>query len=437
MSSLSKSLKQRVSAFLTESGAPPRAELARNYDQLCVMMQRRHEDDAFWLRLTALVRDLVDSVVKSKNPNAPLPPEAKFLALWDVNELAQLLRAALPQEPQLEAGAGESSPNTQWFQRSLGLSPNALGLLLLLSMAASACNSSDSKTGASATGATAGSVAAGGASSSSSSLTSGGNTGQGGATFGSSKTGGTNGLGGNGGTAPGTGGSVAVGGTPGNGGAGVGGSPGIGGDADSGGATTSSVTGGTDHGGGTDGLGGHAGTVSTIKGGTSQTGGTNGLGGHAGTVSTNTGGGVGLGGRTGTVGNSGGHAGTAGAALTCQREGGAAGSTAIAGYTLPPSCCVDTASALWQAIDGSTLSTSQKQSLYACFVNLNATWCDGLVDLFKTATPQVIAQSLSELLTCCQYLPGKLNGDFATVRQDLVNRMICSVALYKGVTFPS
>jgi hypothetical protein len=92
---------------------------------------------------------------------------------------------------------------------------------------------------------------------------------------------------------------------------------------------------------------------------------------------------------------------------------------------------------LWQAIDDSTLDATQKQSLYTCFVNLNATWCDGLVDLFETATPQVIAQSLSELLTCCDYLPSRLSGDFATVRQDVLNRLLCSVALYKGVTFPS
>ena len=412
MALLSAPLKKRVQTFLTDSGAPPRAELTRNYEQICVVMQRRREDDAFWARLTELVRDLVDSVVKSNSPNAPLPPEAKFLALWDINELARVLRVALPHEPDTEPSSG-----TQRLRNSGGLSPNALGFLLLLSLAASACGGSDSHTGAGNSGTAAGTAATGGASAS---LTSGGKTGLGGATNiatgGSSHSGGISSLGGNGGTAgTAAGGSAAVGGAALGGTAATGGASAsltTGGRTELGGAT-STAAGGSSHTGGTQGLGGNGGTVSTLTGGSSHTGGTQGLGGNGGTA-------------------------TGGAALTCQRDAGtAAGAPAATTQPLPASCCVDTASALWRAIDDSTLDSTYKRTLYTCFVNLNATWCDGLVDLFKTATPQVIANYLSDLVPCCQALPSMLSVDFATLRQELINRTICNVVLYKGVTFPT
>ena len=458
MALLSAPLKKRVQTFLTDSGAPPRAELTRNYEQICVVMQRRREDDAFWARLTELVRDLVDSVVKSNSPNAPLPPEAKFLALWDINELARVLRVALPHEPDTEPSSG-----TQRLRNSGGLSPNALGFLLLLSLAASACGGSDSHTGAGNSGTAAGTAATGGASAS---LTSGGKTGLGGATNiatgGSSHSGGISSLGGNGGTAgTAAGGSAAVGGaalggTAATGGASAslttggrtelggatstaaggsshtGGTQGLGGD----GGTVSTLSGGSGHTGGTQGLGGNGGTVSTLSGGSGHTGGTQGLGGNGGTVSTLTGGSSHTGGTQGLGGNGG--TATGGAALTCQRDAGtAAGAPAATTQPLPASCCVDTASALWRAIDDSTLDSTYKRTLYTCFVNLNATWCDGLVDLFKTATPQVIANYLSDLVPCCQALPSMLSVDFATLRQELINRTICNVVLYKGVTFPT
>jgi len=439
MALLSTPLKERVHSFLTEAGAPPSANLTRNYEQICVAMQRRRGDDTFWAPLTELLRDLVDSVAKAKNPNAPLPPEARLLALWDVNELAQLLRAALPHEPQPKTGVTEPSPDTQWQQLSRGLSPNVLGLLLLLGLAASACSSSDSHTGANTTGIAAGTAATGGASRL---LSTGEKTGLGGvsstAAGGSSQSGGMSGLVSNGGTVGNTGGSASVGGAALDGtaatGGGLGGSPITGGTTGLDSATTSAVTGGSGHSGGMNGPGGNGGTVSTVAGGT------HGLGGNSGAVSggsSQTGGSHSLGGNGGTVGSTGGGQATGGAALTCQKDAGSAGATAVAGYPLPSSCCVDTASALWQAIDGSTLSTSYKQTLYTCFVNLNNTWCDGLVDLFKTATPQVIANYLSDLVPCCQAMPSLLSVDFATLRQELINRTVCNVVLYKGVTFPT
>ena len=438
MALLSTPLKNRVQTFLTESGAPPSAELPRNCDQICIVMQRRRNDDAFWAPLTELLRDLVDSVVKSKNPNVPLPPEAKLLALWDVNELAQLLRRALPHEPPPEAHNTQSSPGTQWQQLSRGLSPNALGLFLLLGLAASACGNSDSHTGASDAGITGGTVATGGASVS---LTTGGTAGLGGAASsvvgGASHSGGVSAQGGNGGTA--AAGGAASGGALATGGASVslttGGTAGLGGAA-------SSVVGGSSHTGGTQGPGGNGGTVTTVAGGSGNTGGTHSLGGNGGTISSAIGGashtGGTQGGNSGTVGSTGGYGATGGAALTCQRDAGsAAGAPAGTTQPLPASCCVDTASALWHVIDDSTLTSSDKQTLYTCFAQLNATWCDGLVDLFKTQTSEVIAETLSDLLLCCRYVPNELSVEFATVRQEVINRMICNVALYKGVTFPS
>jgi hypothetical protein len=254
-------------------------------------------------------------------------------------------------------------------------------------------------------------------------------------------------LGGNGGTSAITGGSAAVGGaalggTAAAGGAALGGTAAAGGSLTTTGKTelggaTSTAAGGSSHAGGTQGLGGNGGTVSTLTGGSSHTGGTQGLGGNGGTVSTLTGGSSHTGGTQGLGGNGG--TATGGAALTCQRDAGsAAGAPVATTRPLPASCCVDTASALWRAIDDSTiLDSTYKQTLYTCFVNLNATWCDGLVDLFKTATPEVIANYLSDLVPCCQVLPSMLSVDFATLRQELINRTICNVVLYKGVTFPT
>jgi hypothetical protein len=458
---LSTPLKNRVQTFLTEAGAPPRAEITHNCEQIFVVMQRRREDDAFWARLTDLVRELVDSVVQSKSSNAPLPPEAKFLALWDVNELALLLRAALPHD---EVPSGVSSslpPANRWARFSNGLSANSLGLCLLLSLAASACGGEDSHSGTAAVGGAAGG-AIGGASSS---LSTGGTKARIDSTNlptgGAAHTGGTRGLGGEGGAA--TTESAALGGSAPGGNSATGGATSVlatGGKAGLGGATTVATAGSLAAGGTHSPFGGNSnsggsgatatstsgGTLSTAIGGSTHTGGTIAVNSNGGTTGTgtaatggsiHTGGMVAAGGNGGTSTSGGGNKATGGASLSCTDPDGAAGATSVRGHALPPSCCVDTASALWQEIDSSTLDATQKQDLYACFVSLNATWCDGLVDLFKTATPDVIAQSLSELLLCCRYVPGKLSGDFATVRQDVINRMICSVALYKGVTFPS
>ena len=307
MALLSLPLKQRVRSFLTDEGATPSPHLNRNYDQIFALLQRKREDDEFWAPLTELLRDLVESVVQRKDAQVNMRPEARLLALWDVNELAKWLRLALPHADELEPAEAELSPQPRWSRLTRGLSPNALGLFLLLSLAASACDSApEMKAGVGAGGTTA--------------------------------------------------------------------------------ASSSSHTGGQH---------------------------TGGLGSSAGGHSSNTGG-------------------TSGACT------GTSHVTSDAGYALPPNCCASTASDLWNAIDESSLQTSDKEALYACLVNLNANWCDGLVEIFKTATSTDIANYLSQMLSCCKQGKGSsLSGDFATKSETLLSGLLCPVPIYKGVTFPS
>jgi len=126
--------------------------LSRNYDQIFALLQRKREDDEFWGPLTELLRDLVESVVRGKGAQVNMRPEVRLLALWDVNELAKWLRLALPHAVEHEP----AEPQHRWSQMTRGLSPNALGLLLLLSLAASACDSApEMKAGVGAGGTTA------------------------------------------------------------------------------------------------------------------------------------------------------------------------------------------------------------------------------------------------------------------------------------------
>jgi len=307
MALLSSPLKQRVRSFLIDGGAAPSQHLSRNYDQIFALLQRKRQDDEFWTPLTELLRDLVESVVQGKGAEVNARPEARLLALWDVNELAKWLRLALPHADEQVSAEAELSPQSRWAQLTQGLSPNALGLLLLLSLAASACDSApEMKAGIGAGGTTA--------------------------------------------------------------------------------SSSTSYTGGQ-----------HAGGLGSS------------IGGH----SSNTGG-------------------TSGACT------GTSHVTSDAGYALPPNCCASTASDLWNAIDESSLQEGDKETLYACLVNLNANWCDGLVEIFKTATSTDIAKYLSQMLSCCNQGKGSsLSGDFATKSETLLSGLLCPVPIYKGVTFPS
>jgi hypothetical protein len=335
MALLSEPLKQRVRSFLIHEGATPSSQLRRNYDQIFTLLQRRREDDEFWTPLTELLRDLVDSVVHGKHADINARPEARLLALWDVNELAKWLRVALPHADEQEPTEADVSHQPRWAQLTRGLSPNALGLFLLLSLAASACDSPPDMGTVAATGGTATS-------------------------------------------------------------------------------RSSSVTGGQ-----------HTGGVGSSTGG---------VGSSTGGVGSSTGG---VGSSTGGVGSSTGgqSSGTGGTASACTGTSHVTGDAS--GYALPSGCCASTASDLWNAIADSSLNANDKHSLYGCLVNLNANWCDGLVEVFKTATPTEIADYLNEMLTCCRVGKGSsLSGDFATRSQSLLSGMLCAVPLYKGVTFP-
>jgi hypothetical protein len=305
---LNSPLKQRVSSFLVNQGAPPQVELKENCNQIFSLMQRHRSDEEFWAPFTDLLRTLVDDVVASNGSNALNSPEAKFLATWDVNFLAQRLREALPHADNLQPSQDTAVENSGWSGFARGLSPNLLGAFLLIGLAASACSG----------------------------------TGPG---IQNGYAGGSNASGGFGG--PSTGGAVSIGGAI--------------------------------------NAGGNGGTSSTIQHDAGSTGGTN-------VTTTN---------------------------------------------PLPVSCNYDTALSLWETIDASTLSQNQKQSLYSCFKNLNASWCDGLVALFKTETPQVIASQLQQMLLCCSMKPAAIGGDYSAAQQMLLLGSLCMVPLYKGVTFPS
>jgi|GEM_PF-1646561 len=313
MGSLSEPLKHRVRTFLSENGATPQSSFSRNGRRIFTLLQRRRTDDAFWAPLTELMHDLVKSVVEGDR-SLSSRPEVALLAMWDVSELAALLRRALPSEPLAdnEAAPGNAATGWQHFRRSV--CPHAFGLLLLLSLAASACDSAPQHDGTTAMG---GAATKGGASS----------------TAGSRATGGTN--------------------------------------SDVGGAN---ATGGQ----------------SSAMGGASSTG-------------------------------------------NCQYDAG----QAAQGHPLPPECCTDTALELWSVIQESTLPTETKQALYTCFASLNASWCSGLVELFRTASAQEIADYLSTVVMCCSSPLGTGASDFADARQRIIDGALCFVPIYKGITFPS
>ncbi len=99
----------------------------------------------------------------------------------------------------------------------------------------------------------------------------------------------------------------------------------------------------------------------------------------------------------------------------------------------PSDCSAQSVSALWDIIDEACLSSQEKQALFEEFADLKASWCDGLVALFKTESPQVIAAQLENLLECQTVLNSEFTAD---VQQRLVQGITCNVVVYKGVSFP-
>jgi hypothetical protein len=97
----------------------------------------------------------------------------------------------------------------------------------------------------------------------------------------------------------------------------------------------------------------------------------------------------------------------------------------------------DCGSELLQTIQGSSLNAAQKQSVYACLMNLKSSWCDGLANLFATSTPERIAAVLEELTMCCSRGSSFVGGEYSdAVQKQLLSGMLCPMPLYRGVAFP-
>jgi hypothetical protein len=260
-------------------------------EDLLRMLAGRHDDPAFWTPLTGVLREIVQAAVASPPRSAALPPGAQLLAAWDVEELAQRLRDALPQP-------GAQVPDLARPDRMIAPGepfPSALlGALLVLGLAVAACDS----------------------------------------------------------------------------------------------PLDTSRTGGSDAGAMAGGSAGHGGAAATT-GGASANGGSGG-----------------------------------------QALAGGAGGAASTG------CAPDVQSGLWTAIDGSALSAADKQTLHSCLVNLKASWCEGLTQLFATGTQEQIASTLGELVSCCNQGRPRLDQEWSQAYQALLNGVLCPVVVYKGVSFP-
>jgi hypothetical protein len=99
-------------------------------------------------------------------------------------------------------------------------------------------------------------------------------------------------------------------------------------------------------------------------------------------------------------------------------------------------CTLDRSGVLFRTLASSTIDGYDKQTLCTCFTHLNASWSDGLSELFETGTPEQVAFALEEMLECC-WSGGPFGGDFDDVRDALLDGTLCSLPLpYRGVSFP-
>ena len=123
-----------------------------------------------------------------------------------------------------------------------------------------------------------------------------------------------------------------------------------------------------------------------------------------------------------------------GGAFVCTYPHSDAGNVAVSDAGMPSACTSASAAALWTIIDDACLSSQDKQAIYAEFSDLKASWCDGLVELFKTESAAQIASQLETLIMCGGQV---VQSEYSTViQQRLVQGMCNSVILYKGVSFP-
>ena len=126
----------QVRTFLTEQGVDvkPWTGLDETYSELYGLLNQRRDDPGFWSPLAAMLQQIVSGAVDAGRPGRLPAPQAELMAAWDVEQLIEDLRAALP------GGEAPRDPSTiQSFASRL--SSAVMGGFLLLGLAsASGCS---------------------------------------------------------------------------------------------------------------------------------------------------------------------------------------------------------------------------------------------------------------------------------------------------------
>ena len=89
---------QHVRSFMMDQGedVKPWTGLDETYGELYALLNRRRDDPGFWPPLAAMLQQVVDGAVDPNRPGRLSAPQAELLASWDVEQLIEDLRAALP-----------------------------------------------------------------------------------------------------------------------------------------------------------------------------------------------------------------------------------------------------------------------------------------------------------------------------------------------------
>ena len=128
----------QVRTFLTEQGVDvkPWTGLDETYSELYGLLNQRRDDPGFWSPLAAMLQQIVSGAVDAGRPGRLPAPQAELLASWDVEQLIEDLRAALP---------GGEPPRDPSAVRGFAarLSSAVMGGFLLLGLASAAGCSDD------------------------------------------------------------------------------------------------------------------------------------------------------------------------------------------------------------------------------------------------------------------------------------------------------
>jgi len=151
---------QRVRSFLAQHGTPirPWASLGETYAQLYALLRQRKNDPTFWEPLAQLLQEVIDSAVDPQRPNKLAAPQAELLASWDVDELVQALREALPPDDPAD-DLKPDAPGAALSQFTGQLSVAMLGCFLLLGFVAAGCSDDDGSAGTGGAGGVGGDTA--------------------------------------------------------------------------------------------------------------------------------------------------------------------------------------------------------------------------------------------------------------------------------------